>query len=37
VEGWLARREHARARGADAAALQAQVYHDMAIRAARRA
>lgn len=37
VEGWLARREHARARSADAAALQAQVYHDVAIRASRRA
>jgi SAM-dependent methyltransferase len=36
AEGWLARREHARARSADAAALQAQVYHDVAIRAARR-
>ncbi len=36
VEGWLARREHARARSADSAALQAQVYHDVAIRAARR-
>ena len=29
-------REHARARTADATALQAQVYHDVAIRAARR-
>ena len=37
VEGWLARRELARARGADAVALQAQVYHDVAIRASRRA
>ena len=36
VEGWLARRELARARMADATALQAQVYHDVAIRAARR-
>jgi hypothetical protein len=37
VEGWLAGRETARARAADSAALQAQVYHDVAIRAARRA
>jgi len=37
VEGWLAQRETARARAADSSALRAQVYHDVAIRAARRA